>query len=184
VETATEYAGLKNQGATCYLNSLLQTLFHLRSFRKSVYAIPTKEGDLPESCIPLALQRLFYNMERSPESKHPVAVGTKQLTASFGWTSAESFQQHDVQELSRVLCDTLEEKMKGTVVEGALGKLFQGHIVTTTTCTDVPYSSSRTETFLDLQLVVSGCADVAESFGKYCEKEVMDSLKMTEKRSA
>jgi ubiquitin carboxyl-terminal hydrolase 7 len=30
----TGYVGLKNQGATCYMNSLLQYLFHLPYFRK------------------------------------------------------------------------------------------------------------------------------------------------------
>ena len=30
----TGYVGLKNQGATCYMNSLLQCLFHLPYFRK------------------------------------------------------------------------------------------------------------------------------------------------------
>lgn len=30
----TGYVGLKNQGATCYMNSLLQYLYHLPYFRK------------------------------------------------------------------------------------------------------------------------------------------------------
>jgi hypothetical protein len=39
-------------------------------------------------------------------------VSTKDLTRSFGWDTADAFQQHDVQELNRILCDRLEEKMK------------------------------------------------------------------------
>ena len=30
----TGFVGLKNQGATCYMNSLLQYLYHIRHFRK------------------------------------------------------------------------------------------------------------------------------------------------------
>ena len=30
----TGYVGLKNQGATCYMNSLLQTMYHIPYFRK------------------------------------------------------------------------------------------------------------------------------------------------------
>ena len=41
-------------------------------------------------------------------------MGTKELTKAFGWTTVDSFLQQDVQELNRVLCDKLEEKMKGT----------------------------------------------------------------------
>lgn len=40
------------------------------------------------------------------------SVSTKDLTKSFGWDTMEGFMQHDVQELNRVLCDNLEEKMK------------------------------------------------------------------------
>ena len=35
----TGYVGLKNQGATCYMNSLLQTLYHIPYFRKVFFII-------------------------------------------------------------------------------------------------------------------------------------------------
>lgn len=38
-----EYKGLVNEGMTCYLNSLIQTLFFLRAFRNAVYQMPSKE---------------------------------------------------------------------------------------------------------------------------------------------
>ena len=42
-------------------------------------------------------------------------VSTKDLTKSFGWDTVESFMQHDIQELNRVLTDKLDEKMKASV---------------------------------------------------------------------
>ena len=36
----TGYVGLKNQGATCYLNSLLQSLYFTNAFRKVWLARP------------------------------------------------------------------------------------------------------------------------------------------------
>jgi hypothetical protein len=41
--------------------------------------------------------------------------GTTELTKSFGWTSLDSFLQHDVQEFNRVLQDKLESKMKARI---------------------------------------------------------------------
>jgi ubiquitin carboxyl-terminal hydrolase 7 len=71
------------------------------------------------------------------------------------------------QELCRVLCEKLEEKMKSTVVDGTIQHLFQGHIVNYINCIDVEYTSSRKEEILDLQLDVKGCKDIYESFDKY-----------------
>ncbi|MCP9265880.1 hypothetical protein DINM_021284 [Dirofilaria immitis] len=102
------FIGLKNQGATCYMNSILQTFFFTNQLRKAVYQMPT-ENDDPETSVALAMQRVFYELQNSDKP-----VGTKKLTKSFGWDSVESFHQHDVQELCRVLLDNLENKMSGT----------------------------------------------------------------------
>ena len=41
-------------------------------------------------------------------------------------------------------------------------------------CINVDYKSTRRESFMDLQLDVKGCANIYNSFDKYCEVEVMD----------
>ncbi|XP_058183377.1 ubiquitin C-terminal hydrolase 12-like isoform X4 [Rhododendron vialii] len=165
----TGYVGLKNQGATCYMNSLLQTLYHIPYFRKAVYHMPTTENDMPSGSIPLALQSLFYKLQHSDTS-----VATKELTKSFGWDTYDSFMQHDVQELNRVLCEKLEDKMKGTVVEGTIQQLFEGHHMNYIECINVEYKSTRKESFYDLQLDVKGCRDVYASFDKYVEVERLE----------
>ena len=122
----TGYVGLKNQGATCYMNSLLQTLFFTNKLRKAVYQMPTESDDSSKS-VALALQRVFYELQFSDKP-----VGTKKLTKSFGWETLDSFMQHDVQELCRVLLDNMESKMKGTCVEGTIPKLFEGKMIVST----------------------------------------------------
>ncbi|XP_047157668.1 ubiquitin C-terminal hydrolase 13-like isoform X2 [Vigna umbellata] len=166
----TGYVGLKNQGATCYMNSLLQTLYHIPYFRKALYHMPTTEHhDMPSRSIPLALQSLFYKLQHNYTS-----VSTKELTKSFGWDTHDSFLQHDVQELNRVLCEKLENKMKGTVVEGTIQKLFEGHHMNYIDCINVDYKSMREESFYDLQLDVKGCKNVYDSFDKYVEVEQLE----------
>eukprot|EP00775_Hariotina_reticulata_P001261 gene1261-1601_t len=41
-----------------------------------------------------------------------VEIQVQDLTKSFGWGTMDAFMQHDVQELNRVLCEKLEDKMK------------------------------------------------------------------------
>eukprot|EP00892_Ulva_mutabilis_P002777 jgi/Ulvmu1/124/UM001_0128.1 len=57
--------GLKNQGSTCCMDLLLQTLYHIPQFRRAVYDMPTAEGEDPEVSIPLALKHLFYKLEHT-----------------------------------------------------------------------------------------------------------------------
>jgi len=167
----TGYIGLKNHGATCYMNGLLQSLFHVGEFRRIVYSIDcddnpdcpgkddplelTKGGDADGegSAPPLiqALQNVFYKLQTSDQ-----AVNCRELMKSFGWDTMDAFTQHDAQELNRILCDRLEEQMKGTPMDGSIKRLFEGEMENYIECIDVDYKSRRNETFYDIQLNIKG----------------------------
>lgn len=164
----TGYVGLNNQGATCYLNSLLQSYYTTRVFRDLVDQIPT-EDDTGSKAVALALQRIFYLLQLSDEP-----VGTLELTKSFGWDSNDAFTQHDVQELNRVLMDRLESAMKGTRIEKKLNDVFVGKMKSYIKCVDVPYESSRVEDFWDIQLNVKGFRNLQQSFENYIEIEMLE----------
>eukprot|EP01042_Synura_sphagnicola_P000136 gene136-biopygen134 len=54
--------GLENLGATCYLNALLQMLFHVNEFRRAVYLLPHEDEDFAASTT-LALQSVFIELQ-------------------------------------------------------------------------------------------------------------------------
>lgn len=165
----TGYVGLKNQGATCYMNSMLQALYHLPAFRRIVYKMDTRNVEDETKSIPLNLQRLFCQMQFQD---HPCS--TKSLTKSFGWSDYDSIMQHDIQEFCRLLVDNLEMKMKGTELEQSIPALFKGQTRQYIRCINVEYESSKIEDFYDLSMQVKGCKTLQESFEKYVEKDRMD----------
>ncbi len=60
----------------------------------------------------------------------------------------------------------LEEKMKGTVVDGRIAKLFEGKLKHYFSCINVEFESSRIEEFKELSLNVKGCATLYDAFEK------------------
>ena len=162
----TGFVGLKNQGMTCYMNSVLQSLYHIPAFRRIVYAMPITGSEDESSSIPLNLQRLFTKMQLSD-----TACSTTSLTKSFGWGDAETMMQHDVQEFLRVLLDNIETKLKGSTNEGAIAGIFRGKFRNFIRCMNVDYESFREEEFYDLQMLVKDMGDLQHSFEQYIETE-------------
>ncbi len=78
------HLGLYNQGATCYLNSILQTLFYDDWFRNAVMGFaPTDGSELPP--LVRELQRLFAFLLHSENG----ATSASDLISTFGWTRSQ-----------------------------------------------------------------------------------------------
>ncbi|KAG5482762.1 hypothetical protein CUR178_06802 [Leishmania enriettii] len=137
--------GLINEGCTCYLNSLLQLLFHISYFRTAVYRIPVEGDDGPT--VYKALQEIFFQMQ-----ERTTPARTTVLTNAFGWGRKELYVQHDIQEMATLLRDNLEERMKGTVTEGAINQLFEGRGEQFVETLDKSYVSRRADTYYDVHI--------------------------------
>jgi hypothetical protein len=135
--------GLYNEGATCYLNALLQLLFML-PVREAILKWRPDESDdasgddasgddasgddasppaAPSADLKITgeLQRLFARLVLGDAR----AASTRDLVAAFGWSGAEALEQQDVSECLNVLCDrgfhgsaraALDELCGGTTV--------------------------------------------------------------------
>jgi len=167
-KTSCGVVGILNLGATCYLNALLQMLFHIDGFRRLVFAMP-HQTEIYGTSTTLGIQEVFKNLQFSRGT-----VDTRDLLRAFGWGNAEAFMQQDVQEMMRVLLDKIEEKAKDTVCDGRIKDLFGGTVRSFISCTNVKYESKREEEFYDIQLDVKDCANMHESFKRYTESEMLE----------
>mmetsp|Transcript_25848 Transcript_25848/g.65386 ORF Transcript_25848/g.65386 Transcript_25848/m.65386 type:complete len:1125 (-) Transcript_25848:2620-5994(-) len=256
--------GLINLGSTCYLNSIIQSLFHLKSFRSTVFAVgrggalavldafagvgavqmlddskregqrgiasggsatdsnnnnnnnagndnsnngnnasvgnsnvsmdmdmgmmassssgveaasgkgsanegeERGEGDI-EQFIPFALQRLFFSMTMSDH-----AESTRMLITSFGWTSADAFQQHDATELLLLLVDRIADYCPSDL-EGnnAVSRLLRFKVESFVRCLEVDFASVREDTSMMISLSPEH-ASLQNALNEYFQVEILE----------
>jgi ubiquitin C-terminal hydrolase len=176
----TEYVGLLNQGATCYLNSLLQSLFMTELFREALLQFEYNNNvhGSAEYCIPYQLQLLFARLYCSIRP----SVDTKSLTHSFRWTAAQSFRQHDCQELMRVLFTALEKTLKTNLTEAhnnetqsksLIQSLYSGQLNDNIRCLHCNSVKTRQDEYLDISLDVDKCNSLTEALSKFIQTETL-----------
>ncbi|KAF1745569.1 hypothetical protein MXB_1529 [Myxobolus squamalis] len=121
---------------------------------KIIFKTPTEIDNRSRSVV-LALQQTFLDL-------------------LYRWSQSDSYHQHDVQEMCRLLIDHIETKTKETIVDGEISRLLEGKSQVSIKCLNVDFESKKIESFYDIQLSVKGMKNIYESFDQYCIDEVLE----------
>jgi ubiquitin carboxyl-terminal hydrolase 47 len=173
-KSLTGYTGLINQGATCYLNSLIQTLYMIPEFRMELYLshFEENEEDDNETNLAYQLQKLFCQLQLTLRG----ALTTTSLTKSFGWSHRDSFTQQDIQECMTVIFDYITQQYSHTSISQFILSKWSGELKIGLKCVNCHNIRYRNEVFRDIQLQVHDVTSINESFDIYTKIESLDGV--------
>ncbi|KAK0395740.1 hypothetical protein QR680_001407 [Steinernema hermaphroditum] len=152
-ENSHKYVGLVNQAMTCYLNSLIQSLYMTPEFRNAIYRYELEEEHQGSTAknIPYQLQKLFLLLQTSENG----SLETTDLTKSFGWDQNEAYEQHDVQELYKIMFNVLQNRFKKSENHrGIIDQLYCGKMQDFVKCLKCGRENVKSDIFTDLPLAV------------------------------
>jgi len=172
-KSAAGYVGLKNLGCICYMNSLLQQLYMIPTFRRDILSIEdAKRNPLLEEDMFYQTQYLFAELYESVKQYYDPKVFCH---AFKDWDnkSINVLEQMDVDEFFNVFLDKLESAIKGTKKEKTIKKHFGGIYANQLLCKDCPHSRGLEEPFLAVNLQVKNKKSLEKCLENFVEGEML-----------
>ena len=182
---SSNFVGLYNQGATCYMNSSLQILYMTPQFRNLINSLILCDKILgnPTEFIPqgqkyniiLSLQKLFAELNLM----NLKATKTKELTEAFGWEKGEGTDQHDSQEFIRILLfDVLERILYDTPFNNIINNIYKVNYISNMQCSNCGNLKSKIESEYVLNLQILNMKGLKESlYSSFGFQEIIDDYK-------
>ncbi|XP_062902026.1 uncharacterized protein LOC134345384 isoform X3 [Mobula hypostoma] len=137
------FAGLKNQGATCYLNTLLQTWFMTQEVKECIASCSCKEQDSLIGELRCLFEQLSHGNEWS--------LSTERLTSQL---NLNVYEQRDIEECFRSLVNKLNSKMdqennlrKESNDSSVTGRTMAGHFLLVPHSCEVPPGAEQEQPY-------------------------------------
>lgn len=145
--------GLYNYGATCYLNSLLQCLFHILPFRALVFAWcePSTAKDVEgkeamQRTLMYVLRQLFGQMQFSLKS----ATGPRPLVQTLNLAEAHQQDAHEFFKLFLSMLSDVYSRQPHPMLRSVIPKMFTGKLQYVTRCKECQYMSPHMSEYTEL----------------------------------
>ena len=168
--------GLRNFGATCYLNSLFQQMYMNPIFSKDLYAFNIENNENLENSVLYNMQLGFANLKYSCLSVYPPYNFVKSFKKAFNGEPIQFGVQQDSDEFLTILCDELEKEAKKYGKENFLENSFKGKIANEIVSLEkeFPYYSKTDEDFYRVTLDIKGHKTLEEALDAYIKGEILD----------
>ncbi|KAL5107250.1 putative ubiquitin carboxyl-terminal hydrolase FAF-Y [Taenia crassiceps] len=194
------FVGLKNAGATCYMNAVLQQLFAILPIRNAILSAPvsdtlqkagvniaslyslyapplsSKEGfdasQLSNLCTLFSLQDMFAFLAYTQRAYYEPGLFLRHF--KLCGEQVDRSEQHDAQEFFGCLVDTVDEAMRicgmPKAIENVIGGTFEDQKI----CIDCPHRYQREESFLVISVDIQNRSTLCESLEEYVKSELLE----------
>ena len=178
------HVGLKNLGCICYMNSIMQQIYMVPTFRYAVMHADDGESPKPSSNYRYSvdddnllhqLQEMYTYLTFSEKMDY----NPKNFCYSFKDFDGNPINvgaQQDSQEFYNNFCDKIENSLKKTDFKYIVSDVFTGRTCSSVLCQNCKNISNRFEDFYNLTLEVKNINNLSDSLQKLIVPEIIDDF--------
>ena len=180
-----DHVGLKNIGCICYMNSIMQQMYMVPTFRYAIMGSDDHESPKPSEYGRLSidddnllhqLQTMYTFLTFSEKEDYNPKYFCYSFK-DFDGNPTNPMIQQDSQEFYNNFCDKIENCLKKTKYKYIINDVFTGTTCSSVICESCKNVSNRFEDFYNLSMEVKNLNNLNDSLQKMIMPEKIDDFK-------